>query len=114
MSAIHPQLTRKLVLETPDQAPDGAGGYTTQWTELGTLWAEVKRASGRDKASEFASVASAQYRITVRAAPVGEPSRPRAEQRFVEGARVFLIRAVAEADVGNRYLTCFAEEEVSQ
>ena len=114
MSAIYPSLTRRLVLETPEQTSDGAGGFTTQWVALGELWAEVKRASGRDKASEFASITSAQYRITVRAAPTGQPSRPRAEQRFREGPRVFLIRAVTEADVGNRYLTCFAEEEVSQ
>ena len=114
MTPIYPTLSRRLVLETPQQAADGAGGYTTQWVVLGELWAEVKRASGRDKASEFASVTSAQYRITVRAAPAGQPSRPRAEQRFREGSRVFLIRAVTEADVGNRYLTCFAEEEVSQ
>ncbi len=114
MKALHPDLTRRLVLETPERVPDGAGGFTTSWTPLGEIWAEVKRASGRDRASEFASVTSAQYRITLRAAPVGQPSRPRAEQRFVEGPRVFLIRAVAEADVGNRYLTCFAEEEISQ
>ena len=114
MTPIYPTLSRRLVLETPEQAPDGLGGYTTNWVALGEIWAEMKKSTGRDKASEFASVTSAQYRITVRAAPVGQPSRPRAEQRFREGTRVFLIRAVAEADVGNRYLTCFAEEEVSQ
>ena len=114
MTPIYPTLSRRLVLETPEQVADGLGGYTTNWVALGELWAEVKRASGRDKASEFASVTSAQYRITVRAAPVGQPSRPRAEQRFREGSRVFLIRAVTSADTGYRYLTCFAEEEVSQ
>jgi len=114
VTAIYPTLSRRLVLETPEQTSDGAGGFTTQWVALGEIWAEVKRATGRDKASEFASVASAQYRITLRAAPAGAPSRPRAEQRFREGDRVFLIRAVTEADFGNRYLTCFAEEEVSQ
>jgi len=114
VTPIYPTLSRRLVLETPQQTSDGAGGYTTQWVALGELWAEVKRSTGRDKASEFASVTSAQYRITVRAAPVGQESRPRAEQRFREGTRVFLIRAVTEADFGNRYLTCFAEEEVSQ
>ena len=51
------------------------------------------------------------YRITVRAAPVGAPSRPRPDQRFREGARVFRILAVAERDAVGRYLTCFAEEE---
>ena len=114
MTPIYPTLSRRLMLETPQQAADGAGGFTTQWVVLGAVWAEVKRATGRDKASEFASVASVQTRITVRAAPFGAPSRPRPEQRFRDGDRIFLICAVSEADVGSRYLTCFAEEEVSQ
>jgi hypothetical protein len=52
------------------------------------------------------------YRIIVRAAPVGDDRRPRPEQRFREGERLFRILAVAEADRGQHYLTCFAREEV--
>jgi len=54
----------------------------------------------------------APTRITVRAAPVGHAMRPRPEQRFREGARIFRITAVAEGDLRGRYLTCFVEEEV--
>jgi len=110
----YPTLSRRLVLEAPQQVADGSGGFTTQWVAQGELWAEVKASSGRDKASEFANVASVQYRITLRAAPQDAPSRPRPEQRFRDGNRIFLIRAVTEADFGARYLTCYAEEEVSQ
>jgi head-tail adaptor len=53
------------------------------------------------------------YRIVVRAAPPGAPSRPQAGQRFREGGRLFAIRAVAEAGGAGRFLVCFAEEEVS-
>lgn len=109
-----PALTRKLVLEAPERTPDGAGGFTTTWTVLGTLWAEVKPGTGRERAAEFATVARIPYRITLRAAPEGAPSRPRPEQRFRTGTRIFRILAVTEADPGARYLTCFAEEEVSQ
>lgn len=114
MTPRYPTFSRKMVLEAPDRVADGAGGYTTGWVAMGELWAEVKPVSGRDRASEFATVASVQYRITVRAAPQDAPSRPKPEQRFVDGARIFLIRAVTEADFGARYLTCYAEEEVSQ
>ena len=34
------------------------------------------------------------YRITVRSAPYGAPSRPAPEQRFREGTRVFRIEEV--------------------
>lgn len=114
MTPRYPTLSRKLTLEAPVRVADGSGGYTTQWVAQGELWAEVKASSGRDRASEFATVANVQYRITVRAAPQDAPSRPKPEQRFVDGARIFSIRAVTEADFGARYLTCYAEEEVSQ
>ena len=108
-----PVLKRKLVLEEPQQVPDGAGGYTTTWAVLGTLWADIAHGTGREKAAEHVTVSSVPYRITVRAAPVGAPSRPKPEQRFVEGTRIFRILAVAEADVGAHFLVCYAQEEVS-
>jgi head-tail adaptor len=43
---------------------------------------------------------------------VGSDRRPRPDQRFREGARLFRILAVAEADAQGLYLTCFAREEV--
>ncbi len=108
-----PVLNRKLVLEEPQRVPDGAGGYTTSWVALGTLWAEIRAGTGREKATEALTVSSIPFRITLRAAPVGAPSRPRPEQRFVEGSRIFRILAVSEADPGGQYLTCFAQEEIS-
>lgn len=109
-----PVLNRKLVLEAPVQTPDGAGGFTTNWAARGTLWAEIRPGTGREKAAEFMTVATIPYRITVRAAPDGAPSRPTPEQRFRAGGRIFRILAVTEADAGARYLVCFAQEEVSQ
>lgn len=105
-----PNLTRKLVLEDPQRAPDGAGGYTETWVALGTLWAEVKSLSGRLAGD---SVSLQKYRITLRASPEGFASRPRPDQRFRDNDRLYRIDAVAEIGPGARYLTCFAVEEVS-
>lgn len=58
------------------------------------------------------TLSSISFRITVRAAPHGAPSRPKPEQRFRAGNRIFRILAVGEADAGTHYLTCFAKEEV--
>ncbi len=108
-----PQLTRPLVLEERAQVADGAGGFTTLWATLGTLWAEVTPGTGRDVAGEEVMLAAVPYRITLRGAPQGAPSRPRPGQRFRDGARVFAILAVTEAGPEGRYLTCFAREEVA-
>lgn len=107
-----PHLNRALVLEGVVRAPDGAGGFTEVWTALGTLWAEVLPGSGSDSLGEERMLSAVPYRITVRGAPTGSTSRPKAGQRFREGTRLFLIQAVTERDPQGRYLTCFAREEV--
>jgi head-tail adaptor len=106
-----PNLNRALTLEGPVMVPDNAGGYAKSWVALGVLWADVAAGSGRDTAGEDLTLSTVPYRITVRAAPVGAPSRPVPQQRFREGARTFRILAVAEKDDDVRHLICFAREE---
>ncbi|WP_370228331.1 head-tail adaptor protein [Cognatishimia sp.] len=108
-----PNLNRVLALEAPEQVADGAGGFSETWTVLGTLWAEVKPRTGRDREREAVGAARVDYRITVRALPVGEAARPMPGQRFRDGVRLFRIVAVADQDAAGRYLTCFAREEVA-
>ncbi|OYW54689.1 MAG: phage tail protein [Rhodobacterales bacterium 32-66-7] len=107
-----PHLNRALVLEAVVRTPDGAGGFTEAWSALGTLWAEVLPGSGNDVLGEERMLSAVPYRVTVRGAPVGSPSRPVAGQRFREGTRIFQVQAVTERDPDGRYLTCFAREEV--
>lgn len=107
------RLNRKLVLEAPERISDGAGGFTTQWQPLGILWASVTARTGRETATAGAPISSMSYRITVRGAPYNAPQRPKPEQRFREGERLFVIQAVAEEDSDGRYLTCFAIEETA-
>lgn len=107
-----PHLNRALVLEGVERVADGAGGYAAAWVALGTIWAEVVAGSGREVAGEEVTLATVPFRITVRGAPQGAPSRPKPDQRFREGARLFHILAVTERDAGGQFLICFAREEV--
>lgn len=106
-----PQLNHAMVLETPEQLPDGAGGYVEGWLPLGTLWAEINGRTGRETRSAGAFVSRAAFRIVVRGAPFGSPERPRPQQRLRDGLRVFNITAVTEHDPEGRYLICHANEE---
>lgn len=108
-----PRLNRRLVLETPTRAADGAGGFAVVWAPIGVIWAEVQARTGREAAGIAVPLSKVLYRITVRATPHGGPSRPRPDQRFREGERVFKILAVTEADAEARYLVCHAEEETA-
>lgn len=110
MSAVN--LSRQLVLEEPQRVADGAGGFALVWVTLGTLWAEVLPGAGREAAGEEVLVAAVPYRITVRGAVVGSTARPKPEQRFRDGSRVFTILAVTERDPAGHHLLCFAREEV--
>ncbi|ADE85434.1 head-tail adaptor protein [Rhodobacter capsulatus] len=107
-----PRLNRLLVLEEAVRVADGAGGHRLDWQAKGEVWAEVTAGSGSERAGEFVTLASVPFTIVVRAAPVGAARRPRPEQRFREGARIFRILAVAERDREGHYLSCFAREEV--
>lgn len=108
-----PTLSRKLVLEERQQSPDGAGGFLETWVALGTLWAEIDSRSGRETGRRPATAVSlTTLRILTRGAPVGDPRRPKPDQRFRDGARIYRILAVAERDPQAKYLTCFANEEV--
>ncbi len=106
-----PVLNRRLVLETPQRVSDGAGGFTETWVALGEHWAEIKPGTGRETAGEFLTLSAVRYRIIVRAAPVGSDARPKADQRFREGDRLYRIAAVTEHDPRGHYLVCFAREE---
>ena len=106
-----PRLTRLMVLEAAERTADGAGGHTTTWAHQGSLFADVKPGTGRQATDQFAALSRNTFRVVVRAAPMGSPSRPKPGQRFREGSRIFRIDAVANYDRGAHYLTCFVVEE---
>ena len=108
-----PVLSHALVLEDPELVGDGAGGFHQVWTPLGTHWAEITVRSGRETAASGTAISRLTCKIVVRGAPYGSPDRPKPQQRFRHGARVFTIEAVAERDPEGRYLTCFAQEELA-
>jgi head-tail adaptor len=109
-----PQLNRKLTLEATARTGDAAHGFTETWQPLGVVWAEVKPGGGQEVDMAGLTVSSVATKVTLRAAPHGAPSRPVAGQRFRDGARVYRILAVTEADGAGRYLICSTrEEEVS-
>ncbi len=108
-----PRMNRQLTLEDPQSLSDGAGGYAITWVALGQLWAEVEALSGRETGRGGTALSVQRYRITLRAAPMGSPARPKPDQRFREGSRLMKIDAVAEGDAEGRTLTCFATEELA-
>lgn len=105
-----PNLNRKLVLEELVRVADGMGGFDESWAVLGNMWAAIDARGGAERLIGGREVTVTKYKITTRAAPFGAPSRPRPDQRFRQGSRVFDILAVAEMDGAAQYLEIWAEE----
>lgn len=106
------RLSRKLELEDLTRVDDGAGGFVGNWVALGTVWGAVDPLSGRLERGDGASRTRTAYKISVRAVPTASSGRPRAGQRFREGARIYNIRAVLQSSDA-RYLTCICDEETA-
>ncbi len=109
---VKPVLNSELVLETPRQISDGGGGFTVIWAPVGTIWAEVRPSSAREKVLGERAASAVTHRIVIRNAPLDSPRRPRPDCRFRSGNRVFSIRGLAPAGTRGEYLTCWAEEGV--
>ena len=107
-----PRLTVPLVLETPIRVPDRMGGHKVEWRALGVLYTAMRAGAGAERQSEVGAKSVVVWRITLRAARIGDPRRPRPDQRFRMGERVFRIDAVAEADPAGLWIECLAREEI--
>ncbi len=106
-------LNRKLVLEEAQRTADGAGGYQEEWVQIGTMWASIEATSGSEIGEDFLTISRAPAKIIVRSAPHASDRRPKPDQRFLEGGRIFKILSVNEADHHGHYLLCQTREEIS-
>lgn len=106
-----PAPNRPMALQAETPVPDGAGGHARVWTTLGTLWAELRPGPGGERIGALGPEGRMTLRAFCRAAPQGSPQRPLPGQRLRDGARLFAILAVAEADAAGAWLVCLLREE---
>lgn len=102
--------SRRFVLEERSAAPDGGGGVSEGWRELGAIWASVEPGGAREVFSGGGPAAVATHRACIRYAPHGSAARPKPDQRFREGERVFAILGVTEENDRRARLICWLAE----
>jgi len=85
-------LNRRLVLESPVEPGDGAGGVTRGYAEEATLWAQMTPVSARREVEADNFGAAVRFRIVIRAR-----SSVSTRHRFREGARIYRIIALRES-----------------
>ena len=97
-------LNRRLVLDAPAEADDGAGGVTRLYDVVTTLWAQVVPRSAVRSAAADRLGAIVRYRVIVRARP-----DITIKHRFHDGAHTYSIIAVRPT-ADRRFLEIEAEE----
>ena len=100
------RLRLRLVLEKPAPTPDGAGGFTIEWTSAATMAADVTpvRAEERRVGEGIGDLVT--HRIVVR-----HRSDVETGDRLRLGERLFRIRSITDPHEDRRYLVCLTEEE---
>lgn len=109
--ALSARLKHRVVIEQPIYTTDAAGGGTIVWSELSTVWAEIRSHSGGTGESLFAGKleASATHYITMR-----YRDDVTTKMRIRYDGRTFNIRRVENVDAADVMLEVFAEEGVAE
>ena len=98
------RLRHRLMLETPVDMPDGAGGVSRSWTDAGAVWAAVEPVAAEPHSATERFGQPVTHRITFRRRP-GLSTR----HRFRRGTRTFELRSFHETGDGG-FLVALAEE----
>lgn len=97
------KLQQRITIQRRSSTLDAYGQEINSWSDIGTVWAEVKPLSGREKMRTNAMVVESQisHQVTVRYSTLFLPSTTADAWRILFGARIFNITAswnVDEAD----------------
>lgn len=99
-------LRHRLIIEAPDEVPDGIGGVTRTWTALATLWGEIEPLAADDGLLADKRIGLVTHKIHVR-----HRLDVTVAHRFRLGSRVYAVRAVRDAEERGRFLECLCAEE---
>ncbi len=89
-------MRKRIVIQSPIDTSDGAGGAMTVWAPLYSAYASVEPLSGRDRAEMMAAQSDISHTVTMRFRPGVS-----AKCRVLLGARVF--RVIVARDIEERH-----------
>ena len=102
------KMRRLISIERASEIPDGAGGFETTWSEIGTAWAWFKTMSGNERLYGMQLENPVTHKIYIRyRTDIDE------RDRIVYQGRYFNIRALLDLEELRRYIEITAEEGVA-
>lgn len=103
------RINRRITIRQPRDVPDGHGGFTTEWQDIATVWAEVISQNGREAVIASALQGVSSYRITIRWRSGVSP-----EQQIDYDGKTLNIRSADDPDGKRTALVIFADTEAVQ
>lgn len=100
-------LRKQVTIQAETSTPDGAGGYTVGWTNVATVWADIKPLSGNEPFVAGHLEGHVTHRVTMR---YRTDIAVTTDMRLLYGARLFNIRAVMNTDEQNHWWELLVEE----
>lgn len=98
-------LRHRVGLQRPVRTVGPGGTATIEWQSMGSMFARIEPVNGREVALADGISARVTHRIIIR-----HRDGVAADMRFVEGGRVFEIRAVLDVEGRGRWVHCSCEE----
>lgn len=95
-----------LLIESPAETPDGAGGALVTWVESGSCWARLRPGGGREAQDRDQLAGEIRWEVVLR---WREDVGPR--NRFRIGQRVLAITSAVDPDGRRNALVCRCVEK---
>ena len=103
-------LRKRIVLQSRPAPLDSSGSTSNVWTDVATVWGDLKPMSGRNLMAAQAVKSELSHEITLRYRPEFANPILASEMRVVYSGRYFNIHAVLNRDERNREITLMAFE----
>lgn len=103
------RLRHRVTIQQATVTLQTSGGPVRAWTDVATVWAQVRTQNGGEQRNEGADqvVATLYYAVTIRYRAGLEPT-----MRVLWGGRVLEVTAIQEPDNRQRILTLMCQEVV--
>lgn len=98
-------LQARLVIETPQEIPDGFGGVKRSWIAGDSVWCDIATLSTQQRLEAEQLGQTLSHRVTLR-----WRSELTTQMRFRRSGQILAIRGVSDPDNSKRELVCLCEE----
>ncbi len=101
------KLDRRITLQSIARTSDSQGGYTEVWSDIASVWAQIKPVKGYEKFQAMQNETPVSHDIIIR-----YRSGVTTKNRFTYDSRTFHIKEVLNVDEAGVYLKIKAIEMV--